>query len=266
MPTSIDYTESSVTQSLIEGDFPDLKGATVDGPKGLVPIALVQLIELDQTATIDRKQAASMGAAARLLDEARKLCRPLLFARADTLSGQHRLAEARRVTFTAAARLLVQAHAIIQGAGIALSVTTGKVYDPEGGGYRRGVVLDAAPARVADPQGRPLNGGANPADVSERATASVPPGRMPAPEAVRTAALIAAGYLARHPNAVNELPAIIREISSVLQSCGTLPTDFDDVPQFAGRLATAMPSAPTRFARHRKLRRQVFDQKMGAGA
>ncbi len=98
MPRSIDYTESSVIQSLMEGDFPDLKGATVDGPKGLVPIALAQLIELDQTATIDRKQAAAMGAAARLLDEARKLCRPLLFAQADTLSGQHRLAEARRVT------------------------------------------------------------------------------------------------------------------------------------------------------------------------
>jgi len=173
MPRSIDYTESSVIQSLMEGDFPDLKGATVDGPKGLVPIALAQLIELDQTATIDRKQAAAMGAAARLLDEARKLCRPLLFAQADTLSGQHRLAEARRVTFTAAARLLVQAHAIIQGAGIALSVTTGRVYDPEGGGYRRGVVLDVAPARVTDPQALPLNDGANLADVWERAPSRI---------------------------------------------------------------------------------------------
>lgn len=265
MPTSIDDTEISVTQSLIERDFPQLKGATVKGPKGLVPAALAHFIELDQSATIDRKQAAAMGAAARLLDEARKLCRPLLFARADTLSGQHRLAETRRVTFTAAARLLVQAHAIFQGAGIALSVTTGKVYDVEGGGYHRGVVLDAAPARVADPQGLPLNGVANPADVSEKATASVPPGRMPAPEAVRTAALIAAGYLARHPDAANELPAIIREITRALQSCGTLPTDFDDVPQFAGRLATAMSSAPTRIARRRRVRRQVLDRKVDAG-
>lgn len=266
MPTTIDSLESSVTETLMVGNFPDLDGVAVIGPQGLAPIALAQVIQMDQSAIVDGKQAAAVGRIVILLDKARELSRPLLFAQADTLSGQHRLAQARRATFAAVARLLVQVHAITQEAGIALTVTTGKVHDSECGGYRRGVILCATPARAASRPGLGASHHEKAADISERATANiVPPARGPAPEAVKTATLIATGYLARHPDAAHELPAIVREIFCALQTCGTLPTDLDDVSHFAGRLAKVMASTPQERTRHVRVRRRATDCKVTAG-
>jgi len=152
---------------------------------------------------------------------------------------------------------LIDAFEITKQAGIIISISTGMVpdrQDPDGGRARY-VLIDAAvsqmhptaASRIAS-NGAGLNGvsltraGTEARDFSHEAT------------------LIAAGYVARHPEAASKMPALIERIASALQTCGALPTDVEQIPSLASVLAKVLAprieESATLAASHRRTPRR----------
>jgi len=246
-------SEDRAVEDLVEDRFRELDGVIVKGPRDLVAVVLAHCVDLRQASLMDAGRADAMDRVATLLDKARRQGRPLLSAEADTLAGQHRLVQARWSTFGYVAGLLAQAFVILDDAGIRLAVSAARVQDPDGRGWLRQVALDAAAVpggRAAGRRGcnRITEGVGETEPTAARATC--PPAGV--------AALIAAGYLARHPDGIEDMPALVRRIDDALKTCGTLPAEDEALPAFADRLAkTLTPRRPRRMARGRAAARKA---------
>jgi len=248
--------QNEVIDELLKERFPCLNGVRVAHPRGLVPVVLAQHLVLEEASKLEAYQEKALGDAAALLDTAQQKAREIRFLHADSLSGWHRLAQLRRLEFMSVADRLIEAFEIAKQAGITLSISTGMVpdgQDPDGGRMRY-VLIDAASVRAihATPTSQIASNGVSLAGAGADAR-----------DLSHEAALIAAGYIARHPEAAGEMPALIERIASALQTCGTLPTDVEQIPHLAGVLAKVLaprieePATLAATCRHRSPRRKV---------
>lgn len=268
MPEAVACQRTEMVQDLLNDGFQEREDVVVDGPRGLVPVALGHVLEFQSKVTMSPAQVVAMKQAAALMDRAQRKSIEVLVLSAESLSGQARLSAVRQTAFVEVADMLVMAYAMLQEAGIVLRVSTRMVTHWESGHRQRAVVLVAISPSATRTAGRGKGNEAAVDSIREpRHSGASATRQTTSPAILSAAAEIGASFLVRHPMAADDVPTLLRQVIIALQSCGTTPADIDPVPRAADHLARGMKSAKPGCVRPAHSRhRRVTERKVAANA